>query len=319
MMKNDSDKPLSLGQVDYPVDCLIIGGGPAGMTAAIYLARFRRRFIMVDAGRSRASLIPRTRNHPAFPEGVTGPDLLARMRAQLERFSVDCVIEGEVDQLDDVGDRFVARLHGHQITATYVILAAGIIDVQPPLPDPLTRVREGLIRHCAICDAYEMSGGALAVLGDSRKALGTALFLTGYTHEVWLCSMGAQFDISTEEREIAQRQGIRMLEARLVSFDPLESGVAMHFDSGHRIEVEALYPALGAKPRSGLAAGIGVRLQEDARIVVDEHQRTSHPRCYAAGDIVTGLNQIGVAMAHGEIAAVDIHNRLRTAEGRALP
>ncbi|MDP2357015.1 MAG: NAD(P)/FAD-dependent oxidoreductase [Beijerinckiaceae bacterium] len=301
------------------VDCLIIGGGPAGLTAAIYLARFRRRFIIVDAGRSRASLIPRTRNHPAFPEGVTGPDLLARMRAQLERFSLNSVIESEVNQLEDVRDGLVARLEDKQIAATYVILATGIIDVQPPLPDPLTRVRQGLIRHCAICDAYEMTGGALAVLGNSRKALGTALFLTGYTRNVLLCSMGAKFDLSTQDLEIAQRQGIRLVEARLVSLHPLENGVAMHFKSGERIKVEALYPALGAKPRSGLAAGIGVRLHEDARIIVDEHQRTSHPRCYAAGDIVTGLNQIGVAMAQGEIAAVDIHNSLRAAEGRALP
>ncbi|MBX9758247.1 MAG: FAD-dependent oxidoreductase, partial [Beijerinckiaceae bacterium] len=77
--------------------------------------------------------------------------------------------------------------------------------------------------------------------------------------------------------------------------------------------------ALGFEPRSALAAALGLRLHDDGRIIVDERQRTSHERCYAVGDIVTGLNQIGVAMAQGEVAAVDIHNRLRAAEGRALP
>ena len=302
------------------IDCLVIGGGPAGLTAGIYLARFRRRFLIADAGRSRASLIPRTRNHPAFPEGVTGPELLSRMRRQLDRFSLDAIIDAEVESLTDDGERIRARIGGRTISAAYVVIAAGVVDVQPPMPEPLRGVREGLIRHCAICDAYEMTDRPLAVIGASRKALGTALFLTTYTREIWLCSLGAPFEFDAELRDVAAGHGIALVEADLASVEPAEAGgLALHFSGGLGLTVDALYPALGFEPRSSLASGLGLRLHEDGRIAADDRQRTSNPRCYAAGDIVTGLNQIGVAMAQGEIAAVDIHNRLRAAEGRSLP
>lgn len=302
------------------VDCLVVGGGPAGLTAAIYLARFRRRLLLADAGHSRAALIPRTRNHPAFPEGVTGPELLARMRRQLDRFSLDAIVEADVEGLRCDGDRIRARVGDATITASYVILATGVVDVQPPLPEPLRAVREGLIRHCAICDAYEMTNRPLAVLGATKKALGTAVFLTTYTRDIALCSLGEPFEFDADMREFAHAHAIALVDDRLAGVETMEeAGVALQFAGGRRLEVAALYPALGSQPRSALAADLGVRLHEDGRIAVDERQRTSHERCYAAGDIVTGLNQIGVAMAQGEVAAVDIHNRLRTAEGRALP
>ncbi len=302
------------------IDCLVVGGGPAGLTAGIYLARFRRRFLIADAGRSRASLIPRTRNHPAFPEGVTGPELLSRMRRQLDRFSLDAMIEAEVESLTDDGERIRAVIGGRTIAAAYVVIAAGVVDVQPPLPEPMHGVREGLIRHCAICDGYEMTDRPLAVIGASRKALGTALFLTTYTRDIWLCSLGAPFEFGADLRDLAASRAISLVDDDLAAVETLEAGgLALHFAGGLRLMVDALYPALGFEPRSSLPAGLGLRLHEDGRIAVDDRQRTSNPRCYAAGDIVTGLNQIGVAMAQGEVAAVDIHNRLRAAEGRALP
>jgi len=179
-------------------------------------------------------------------------------------------------------------------------------------------VRDGVIRHCAICDAYELQGARLAVLGNDPKALGTSLFLTSYTAEISLCSLTGSFDLTETERELAATWGIRIIDAPLVALSQRADGLALRFSSDEEINVDALYPALGSEPRSHLAGQMGIRLHEDGRIVVDSHQRTSHPRCYAAGDIVTGLNQIAVAMAQGEVAAVDIHNRLRSAEGRSL-
>ncbi|MBX9758299.1 MAG: NAD(P)/FAD-dependent oxidoreductase, partial [Beijerinckiaceae bacterium] len=199
---------MSPTPADENIDCLVVGGGPAGLTAAIYLARFRRRFLVADAGRSCASLIPRTRNHPAFPEGVTGPELLARMRRQLDRFSLDPILEGDVEDLAADGERIFARIGARRIKASYVILATGIVDVQPPLPEPLRAVREGLIRHCAICDGYEMMDRPLAVIGATRKALGTALFLTTYTRDIALCSLGAPFEFGADLRAFAASHAI---------------------------------------------------------------------------------------------------------------
>ena len=90
--------------------------------------------------------------------------------------SCDAIIDAEVESLTEDGGRILARIKGRTIAAACVIIAAGVIDVQPPLPEPLRGVREGLIRHCAICDGYEMTDRPLAVIGASRKALGTAVF-----------------------------------------------------------------------------------------------------------------------------------------------
>src|SRR3954471_11121650 len=91
------------------VDCLVVGAGPAGLTAALYLARYRRRFILADAGGSRASLIPCTHNYPGFPAGISGLDLLARLRAQAERYGA-VVTHGTVSDLARSDNGFTARL-----------------------------------------------------------------------------------------------------------------------------------------------------------------------------------------------------------------
>jgi thioredoxin reductase (NADPH) len=290
-------------------DCIIVGGGPAGLTAAIYLARFRRRLLLVEDGHSRAALIPRTRNHPAFPEGVTGSELLARLRAQLYRFAPNVVRRGVVERLRVAGEGIEASIEGADpLRARYAIMATGVVDVQPPMPEPLKGVREGLVRHCAICDAYEMTGRPLAVLGATSKALAVALFLTSYTRDVWIVTGGAPIDLDPPQRERAREQAIRIVETPLVAVERTGASDGASPDAPH-----------GLSLRFADGGALGAWLHEDGRVRVDERQRTSNPLCYAAGDIVTGLNQIGTAMAHGEISAVDIHNRLRTAEGRALP
>src|SRR5215218_4420581 len=115
------------------MDCFVIGGGPAGLTAAIYLARFRRRFAVVDAGASRALWIPVSHNHAGHPDGIPGPELLGRMRAQAERYGAE-VVRGRVERLERRGDGFAARLEGSgALEAARVLLATGSEDGRPPL------------------------------------------------------------------------------------------------------------------------------------------------------------------------------------------
>ncbi len=145
------------------LDCLIIGGGPGGLTAAIYLARFRRSCLVVDTGASRAGWIPRSHNHPGFPDGIGGAELLDRMRQQAARFGAPVRLS-TVEALEHrPGGGFQATIDdtAGTVAARTVILASGVDDVEPPLsylgPDLRHALRRGLVRHCPVCDAYEVS------------------------------------------------------------------------------------------------------------------------------------------------------------------
>jgi thioredoxin reductase (NADPH) len=302
-----------------PLDALIIGGGPGGLTAAIYLERFHRRALVVDGGQSRAAWIPRTHNHPGFPDGVGGEELLARLRAQLAAHGAEPVA-GMVTALARRGDGFAATLaDGAELAARHVVLATGVVDLEPPLADAENAVRSGLVRQCPICDGYEMTDRALVVVGRTEAAVGEALFLRGYTDKLTIVTLGEPLELEDEDRRRMDELGIRLVETPVAGIEQqADRLVRIHFEDGSAIEPDAIYSALGVQPRSELAAMIGVELTEDRRILTDAHQRTSIDGVYAAGDIVTGLNQLGVAMAHGEIAAVDIHNRLRAEQGFRL-
>ena len=314
-----SDHNASAFEKDPPLDCLIIGGGPGGLTAAIYLARFRRRFTLVDAGESRASWIPRSHNHPGFPQGVNGIELLERMRAQLHQHEGQVEV-GTITSLKRQPDGiFVATRNGDTLAASHVILATGVVDIEPPLPNALEAVRRGLVRQCPICDGYEMTDRKLVVIGRDEMGLGEALFLRTYTNDITIVTLGQPLRLSSENRRLMARAGIRCVETPVTEIASEGERIArLDFADGSTFIFDAIYSALGIHPRADLAAVLGVELHPDRRIVTDDHQRTSIEGCYAAGDIVTGLNQLGVAMAQGEVAAVDIHNRLRAQEGLRL-
>ncbi len=300
-------------------DAIVIGGGPGGLTAAIYLARFRRRFLLIDAGQSRAQWIPRSHNHPGFPDGVGGVELLERMRAQLANHA-DNVRTGTVTGVMRTPHGvFEVTVDGEQLSASHVVLATGVVDVQPPLSNAPDAVRRGLVRQCPICDAYEMIDRKLVVIGRDAEGLAKALFLRTYTSDITLVTLGQPLDLSDENRAAMEAAGIIPVELPLADIALEGDRIArLSFADGRTLTFDAIYSALGIQPRADLAATLGIQLHPDDRIITDDHQRTSLEGCYAAGDIVTGLNQLGVAMAQGEIAAVDIHNRLRSREGLRL-
>lgn len=298
------------------LDCCIIGGGPAGLTAAIFLARFRRRAVVLDSGDSRAASIPHSHNHPAFPSGINGEELLARMRAQLADYDVP-VVEARAEAVRREGDgRFRVETPGGDYRAPTVIIASGVRDHLPPVPDAAAHVRAGLIRLCPICDAYEMIDRRLAVIGWGAHAAGEALFLRGYTPQVTVFTLGRPLGISPRERRLLAEATIAVDEAPVEAVAVAEAGVSLMTGGAAQV-FDAVYAGLGATPRSDLAAALDVERSEDGRLVTDARQRCA-PGVYAAGDVVTGLNQIAVAMAQAELAAVDIHNRLRSEERRSL-
>lgn len=267
-------------------DVAIVGAGPAGLTAAIYLARFHRRVALLSAGPSRAEWIPESHNTPGFPHGVSGPELLRRLTEQAAQYGVSCR-ELRVESLMRNGDLFEVSAADASLCASAVLLATGVLDVLPEIAGLEAAVHRSLVRMCPICDAYEASGKRIAVLGDGDLAQREASFLRTYSDDVTV--------LRAQDGQIVFTQA----QACWTGAD----GSARTFDH--------LYLALGCDPQSALAVACGAERDGAGDLLVDAHQMTSVPGLYAAGDVVRGLNQIAVAAGEAAIAATSIHNRLR--------
>lgn len=300
--------PLS----DAGPEVLVIGAGPAGLTAATYLARFRRRVLVADGGAPRACWIPVSHNMPGFPEGITGDAILGRMTEQALEYGA--VIEpGRVEMLERDGDGFRARLNGREVRARAVLLATGVTDHHPDLPGVERAIERSLVRICPICDGYEAIDKAVAIIGKDDRGVREAAFLRTYSDRVTLIHIGPA-EALTEEDEL-RRMGAELIRAPIDNVR-LEGDRVTALSWGGTFRVfDMVYSALGTSPNAALARRLGASTGEDGCMVVDAHQATSVPGLYAAGDLVRGLNQIAVAGAEAAIAATAIHNALREADG----
>jgi thioredoxin reductase (NADPH) len=299
-------------QTDEPWDCVVIGAGPGGLTAALYLARFRRRFLVLDAGRSRAGWIHRSHNHPGFPNGVSGVDLLARQRRHARRYGAH-IRKATVDSLTPSPDGFKLRAGGRRFTARTVLLATGVVDNEPGLPDLEHAFVRGMIRICPICDGYEAIDQAVAVIGNSEHGAREAEFLRTYSERVWLVHVGGRDTLPAADRARLAAAKITVIETPIQAVRIAQERIVALAFEGRDLPLDVVYSALGATPQSLLAVKAGAAIDQQGRLVVDDHQNTSVEGLYAAGDVVRGLNQMTVAEAEAAIAATDIHNRLRAA------
>lgn len=288
-------------------DCLVIGGGPAGLSAAIYLARYRRRVLVADGGDSRAALIPTSRNYPGFPSGVSGPELLETLRAQARRYEAT-IRSGRVGSVRRDGSRFVALLEdeNEEIGAPYIILATGIVDSHPRISGLSRAVADGAVRYCPVCDAFEALDRRIAVYGAGSDAAEKAKFLRTYARDVtWLVPDAVERQADAAELAqsgIAVVGPVKDLSYRRGGIEAVTPDGDMRFD--------ILYPAMGCDVRATLATTLGAAASAAGTLEVDAHQQTSVDGLYAAGDVVSDLHQIAVATGHAAIAATRIHRLL---------
>jgi len=294
------------------LDCVIVGGGAAGLTAAVYLGRYKRRAVILDAGDSRLQRIPRTRNVPGFPDGIEGPELLARMREHARKYGTptEQVTVASLQRLDD--GSFRAQGDGRAWRARFAILATGARDVEPEIEGIHEAMQAGQVRYCPVCDGFETQGQRVAVLGRSGHGLRESLFISGFGNQVTWLAMATQEEVDPAQLAQLRTAGVRVADSppHRIACGVDNCGVRVELQNGQVLEFDTLYPALGLHHACDLATALGARARDNGQLEVDAHQQTTIPGLYVAGDVAVDLNQISVAAGHAAIAATAIHNRL---------
>jgi thioredoxin reductase (NADPH) len=289
------------------LDAIVVGAGPAGLTAAIYFGRFRRRCVVLEDGHSRAHWIPTSHNIPGFTAGIGGDAFLATLGEQAIKYGAQ-IRRGHVSALTTADGLFAVRIEDYTLSCRHVLLATGVRDHLPDIEGASEAVMRSLLRFCPICDAFEAIDKRIAVIGNGAAGEREAEFLRNYSSQIVLLHIGPPNAASA-----GAARGPRDIERINISLADLsirKDRVTLSSAQGER-EFDAVYLALGCSPQHALACSLGASCDEHGALAVNAHQETSVPRLYAAGDVVRGLNQIIVAAAEGAIAATDIHNKLR--------
>lgn len=292
-------------------DCIIIGAGPAGLTAAIYLARYHLSIRLFDCGSSRAAMIPCTHNHAGFPDGISGRELLARMYSQAHKYGA-IREETRVEHLARTGTTFTVGTVDATYRARSVLLATGVVNHRPPGMDDALHdeaLARGLLRYCPVCDGYEVTDRRVGVIGTRRHGVAEAEFLRGYTQDVTLIAPGAEHELGDDDRTRTSEAGIHTVDGPCGGY-AIEAGELALDTAQGRMRFASVYPALGSRIRSELAIAAGAEATDDGCLTVSDHMETSVPGLFAAGDVVLGLDQISHAMGQAGVAATTIRNHL---------
>jgi len=296
------------------VDCLVVGAGPAGLCAATYLKRLMREVLVLHTGASRAALIPRSHNYPGSPEGISGPSLLMALEQQALKHGAT-IEKSRVLALTRVGDTFHAKHEHGLVRAKRVLIATGIVDSNPPVQDIERAILEGQLRYCPVCDGYEARDKRICVIGPGKAALKKANFLRTYSEDITVVCPAMRDSTPSDTRDGI----IKVVVAKVEAVVRRDDAIVVHHGSGS-LEFDVVYPALGCNPQSTLATELGAEVDPDGALLVDKNQETSIKGLYAAGDIVSELDQITVAFGHATVAATHIHHSLpRSFRMRQLP
>ena len=305
--------------MDEPIlDCLIVGGGPAGLTAAIYLARFHLDILVVDGGKSRAAWIPCTRNHAGYPDGIEGKELLSRMRDQACKYGAKIETEYVTKlERDEKTGQFTATWGSGKTIARTVLLATGLANRRPPMEEELhdEALARGLVRYCPICDGYEVTDKKVGVIGSDSHGVAEAVFIRSYTADVTLIAPDTALKLKDVDQQKLKDAGIDCVDGPAQAVAITGDCIVVDTVEGH-YTFDSIYPALGSDTHTQLGEMVGAKLADDGCFLCDSHQRTSVPGLYAAGDVVHGLDQISHAMGEGGVAATTIRNDLCAEEPR---
>jgi thioredoxin reductase (NADPH) len=297
-------------------DAVIIGGGPAGLTAAIYLARSLRSVAVVDCDRpARSDWVQVNHNYLGFPDGISIVDLGKRGRAQAEQYGAR-FYETEATSISRLDGEFEVTAGQHKLCGRAVILATGVTDNWVEFPGYEEFIGRSM-HWCIVCDGYEMQGQRVLVVGDDEHAAQVAMQMVRFTNDVSLLVRMEAPEMDQRLRQALSARGIRVISGEIATARAREPGVfaAVVLAGGEEIEVDHLFSEQGARPNVALAESIGIDLTDDGYIRVDTEGRTSMAAIYAAGDVTRLFSHQVVTAAHeGATAATSLAYDLFAAE-----
>ena len=289
----------------------VVGGGPAGLTTALYTTRLSHDTVVVNRGGGRAAMMTDTHNVVGVTENVSGKEFLRTAREQVQRYGATYVrsFVESVERLDDgrfrlgVGD-------GDDFVAEKVVLATGFTDERPDPPLPPTG--RGL-HWCLHCDAYVFVDEPVFVMGTGESAAHVAMIMLNFTDEVDLLTRGDDIEWSEETDRQLRAHPIDIVEEEITGMEKGDDGwlEGFEFEDDTFREYRGGFPMYGADYNTDLAEQLGCDVNDDGTVSVDDHGETSVEGVYAVGDITSGHNQIPVAMGEGANAGIDIHYALR--------
>lgn len=305
-----------LGKEQHMEDVVVCGGGPAGLAAALWLGRYRRKTLVVDAGSPR--------NAPA--EGVSGyltrdgigPAELRSVALQdLRSYPDVSVEEGHVSSIGGMNGSFEIATTRGELTAHRVILATGVRDLLPDIPGFLEHYGRSIF-HCSCCDGYEAQGEEVIAIGWGEHAAGFALDLLDWGARVTLVTNGQEYEGDRSCERTLANHGVEIIEEavlQLTGEDGSLSGVKLA--SGRVVPGTKAFFSIGHRPRSELARQLGCKLDDEGYVVVGEHGETTVDGVYAVGDVTPGEQLVQTAAAEGAVAGIACAMSLRGVRSRS--
>lgn len=291
-----------------PIDVAIVGGGPAGLSAALMLGRCRRRVVVFDAGEQR-NLPARAIHGYLSRDGIAPAELLRIARGEAARYPTVDLRAGRVREVSGRRGAFEVRTEsGERVIARRVLLATGVADLVPDI-DGLAGLFGRSVHHCPHCDAYEYTGRPIAVYGRGPAGIDSALAMLAWTDTVTLLTDGDPLDEAARDQCVDDGLAVRTERiARLVPRDGRLERIELA--GGPPVEAAALFLVTGQRQQCTLAKELGCDIAPDGTVITDKHETTRVPGIYVAGDANTGEQTVGVAAAEGTLAAVKIHASL---------
>lgn len=290
------------------IDVLIIGQGPAGLSAAIYTARAGLK-VMVLGCDPRVAGDYQIDNYFGFPETISGMELISRGVAQAVRFGA--VIECEkVLSVHPSDPGFTVKTEKSEYNACSVILATGVDRKKPPIKNISDYEGKG-VSYCVSCDGYFVKNKKVLVAGEGNYAANQALELLNYTKDIKICTMGIKSSIDTDFTEKLKSSGIKIIEKKISMIKGEKKVTHAVLETGEEIEIDGLFVAMGNASSIDFARSIGI-VTEGNFIIADSQQKTNVPGIFAAGDCVGGFLQISVAVGEGAKAAKSAADYVKT-------
>ncbi|MFC7028353.1 NAD(P)/FAD-dependent oxidoreductase [Halomicroarcula sp. GCM10025324] len=294
----------------HEYEVVVVGGGPAGMTAALYTTRLGHRTALVNRGGGRAAMMQEVHNVLGVTEETSGAEFLGVGCEQLEGYGCDLYQDMVTTCTREDDETIVLSGNNAAYEAEYVVLATGFNDVRPD--PPLPRTGRGL-HYCLHCDAYMFVDESVYVMGHSESAAHVAAIMLNFTDEVDLLTRGDEPTWSDETAAMLEHHPIDVIHADLSGVQNGEDGwlKALEFEDGSVREYKGGFAMYGAEYNNGLARELGCDINDDGTVEVDDHGKTSVETVYAVGDMVAGHNQVPVALGQGAKAGISVHFQLR--------